>query len=611
MAATTCPKCGRTNREGAQYCQGCGSNLSTYPIPQSPDEHQGVLRGAADLVRDIFGWGKEPAAARAETKPLSHPHTPPPAASVAPRAAAPVAPRLPGTVLTGNVDPNKRYALGQVFSLSHSNYYAAYHLTCSHCQHLNPGSVEGQCQRCGAALSPCLVRERARSDQGQPLLNTHVQNIVRLSSGCSFIVPHQDVIYVDDLVYVVLEHPGAWRSLVKVRVPCPLEEVTRWGGQLGQALSHLHERNFVRYEAESPGLESIIIAGEAARLADISTCQRVPVDTVGKQAYIARDTLFLAQVLFYLSSGKRLPRSGQPFEALTPLRRAIERGMQGMYAAIGEMLEDVAQPVAVETFRRSLKQTKGEATHPGQARERNEDAVVTFTFVKEQDGKTIPVGFYLVADGMGGHEAGEVASRTVNQIVSEGIFQAQVLPAMTYATRKLDETPMGLLEKAIQEANHAVYQAAQRKGSDMGTTITAALILGDQAVVANVGDSRTYLLRGGKLEQLTTDHSIVARLFDTGMITEDEIYTHPQRNEIYRSLGAKANVEVDLFNKTLQAGDQLILCSDGLWEMVRDPRTAEIVTKSSTPQQACDALIDAANAAGGDDNISVIVVRIE
>jgi protein phosphatase len=141
--------------------------------------------------------------------------------------------------------------------------------------------------------------------------------------------------------------------------------------------------------------------------------------------------------------------------------------------------------------------------------------------------------------------------------------------------------------------------------------VTAALIIGDVATVANVGDSRTYLLRDGRLEQITQDHSLVARLVDAGVIKPDEVRSHPLRNQIHRCLGNKPSVDVDTFTVQLRQDDRLILCSDGLWEMVSDAEIQRVVEGARSPQKASDELIEAANRAGGKDNIAVIVVEIE
>jgi serine/threonine protein phosphatase PrpC len=144
----------------------------------------------------------------------------------------------------------------------------------------------------------------------------------------------------------------------------------------------------------------------------------------------------------------------------------------------------------------------------------------------------------------------------------------------------------------------------------MGTTITAAVVVGLTAFVANVGDSRTYLYREPEgLRKITRDHSVVAYLVETGIIKPDDIYTHAQRNQIYRSLGANPLIQVDTFIEPLQTGDIVLLCSDGLWEMVRDERIQQILRDGTDPSQMASALIEAALDGGGADNVSVIVVH--
>jgi protein phosphatase len=145
----------------------------------------------------------------------------------------------------------------------------------------------------------------------------------------------------------------------------------------------------------------------------------------------------------------------------------------------------------------------------------------------------------------------------------------------------------------------------------MGTTLTMALTAGDRAIVGNIGDSRTYLYRDGALQRISKDHSLVQRLVDLGQIGPDDVYTHPQRNAVLRSLGDRAELQVDVFSVRVKPGDALLLCSDGQWEMTRDPEMAAIIAANSDPQAACDALIAAANKAGGDDNITSILVKFE
>jgi PPM family protein phosphatase len=212
----------------------------------------------------------------------------------------------------------------------------------------------------------------------------------------------------------------------------------------------------------------------------------------------------------------------------------------------------------------------------------------------------------LVADGMGGQEHGQEASRLAAHAlvtsVSGSLRSQQVLP----------EALLPLLVAGVEQANQAVYQHNQAQETRMGTTMTAALVLGATAYVAHVGDSRLYHAHPPLgLVQITHDHSLVAALVAAGTIQPEDIYTHPLRNQIYRSLGANVPVEVETHTLSLAEGDLLLLCSDGLWEMVRDPQIATIVTASQPdPSAMAQALVQVALAGGGVDNISVLVAQV-
>lgn len=262
------------------------------------------------------------------------------------------------------------------------------------------------------------------------------------------------------------------------------------------------------------------------------------------------------------------------------------------------------------------------ATDPGQKREMNEDRAWAQVF-SPSEGEAI--GLFIVCDGMGGHLAGECASHWAVETIRRE-FMAHFTPKDPRATRMLPpeeveaqtrRSPVSELEtqvrQAIQKANSVVYEYARQKpqqAQDAGTTATLAFVRGSQAVIANVGDSRTYLLRNRQLHQVSKDHSLVSGLVASGQITPEELYTHPQRNVVYRSLGQKGQVKVDTFLETLYPGDTLLLCSDGLWEMFPDASViVRLLEGSSDPAQACRNLIAAANAAGGDDNIGVVVVK--
>jgi protein phosphatase len=244
----------------------------------------------------------------------------------------------------------------------------------------------------------------------------------------------------------------------------------------------------------------------------------------------------------------------------------------------------------------------------GQVRELNEDSLLTLHLQIDMAGQPLNVGVYAVADGMGGHAAGEIASSMALQRMARMAAPSLIdLLADSAAGVTTDALHTAALQ-AAQAANEAVWNESQRRGNDMGTTLTFALVVGDRCVVGNVGDSRTYLFRDGQLQRISKDHSLVQRLVDVGQITPDEVYTHPHRNAILRSLGEGASVDVDLFDVRLQAGDALLCCSDGLWELIRDDRLAALLG-SSDAQAAVVQAVDEANRNGGEDNITAVLVQ--
>ena len=217
-----------------------------------------------------------------------------------------------------------------------------------------------------------------------------------------------------------------------------------------------------------------------------------------------------------------------------------------------------------------------------------------------------PFALLIVADGMGGQAHGQEASRLAVQSLA-----AYVSGSLGSQPSKPEDL-LPLLTAGVQYANQLVYQHNREKSDEMGTTMTAALVMDTTAYVAHVGDSRLYHYRHPTgLGQITRDHSVVAKLIAAGVIAPEDIYTHPLRNRIYRSLGEKASTEVDGDAVPLAAGDLLLLCSDGLWEMVRDQQiTAILTTPRPHPSETAHALVQAALAGGGEDNVSVIVAQV-
>jgi PPM family protein phosphatase len=213
------------------------------------------------------------------------------------------------------------------------------------------------------------------------------------------------------------------------------------------------------------------------------------------------------------------------------------------------------------------------------------------------------LGLYLVADGMGGHVAGQLASR----LAAEHTVEALELVADRTAT--LTEK----LRYCVGAANHHVFATARDKPevAGMGTTLVAVLAGGGRIALAHVGDSRAYLVRGGRIRQLTDDHSLVAELVRRREITPDAAHGHPHRHVLTRAVGVRRSVDPDLAELTPAPGDVIVLCSDGLTTHVEDPEIAALVAAETDLEQACERLVALANARGGEDNITVALVRCD
>jgi serine/threonine protein phosphatase PrpC len=248
--------------------------------------------------------------------------------------------------------------------------------------------------------------------------------------------------------------------------------------------------------------------------------------------------------------------------------------------------------------------------------EPNEDSTLALLLQRVHESFSTPTGIFIVADGLGGHDNGQVASRMTVNIIAERIVRELLAAPLLVEKEGGDGRPLeeddlvGLVRSTVEEANLALCQKNQHDKTDMGSTLTGYMIVGEHAYIVNVGDSRTYMVRGSQIYQLTTDHSLVGQLVAGGLIEPDDVYTHPNRSQIFRSLGDKPNVQIDVFKQQLLPGDILLACSDGLWEMVRNPQIESILNGAPDPQTACTRLIDAANANGGEDNISAVIVSV-
>jgi serine/threonine protein phosphatase PrpC len=249
----------------------------------------------------------------------------------------------------------------------------------------------------------------------------------------------------------------------------------------------------------------------------------------------------------------------------------------------------------------------GSALDAGQRRENNEDALLCFSGNLESSTESQPLGIYVIADGMGGHRNGEVASETAIRALGSHLVSKLYKPLFGPEAHPANESLREIMESAVIEAHKAV----KRSAPGGGCTLTAALVVGSQLVIAHLGDSRAYTIsRNGKIEALTKDHSLVKRLQEMGQLTAEEAATHPQKSVLYRALGQGDEVQADIFTTQLPNPGYLLICSDGLWGVIDEEDIQRIVNEASSPYIACQQLVKAANAAGGPDNISVILARL-
>lgn len=243
----------------------------------------------------------------------------------------------------------------------------------------------------------------------------------------------------------------------------------------------------------------------------------------------------------------------------------------------------------------------------GKQRDHNEDSVMALTSTISGSAENIPFGLYIVADGMGGHQFGEVASNAAIRLIGGNITKKFHSFLYHIPAQQLQDSLQEVMEASIMEA----HQYIQKEAPGSGTTVTAALALGQQVTIGHVGDSRAYAIYpDSRVEPLTRDHSLVKRLEELGHLNSDEVDTFPHRNVLIKALGQGESLEADIFTIPFPQGGTLMICSDGLWGVVNEKDIYRIISETPNLHRACQSLVEAANAAGGPDNITVILAQL-
>ena len=379
-------------------------------------------------------------------------------------------------------------------------------------------------------------------------------------------------------------------------------QALHWGAQLARGLDHLHSIG-ITYQGNAE-ITTIAVEGQRAWWADFRNCQVLPHGEQPAENDRVADLKTLAVLVFRWATGQTDLTAARDLQP--GVRRAFEQILSISPPSTGEEMavqfDSAIGPLGPPPS--DLKFHVGQRSDVGMRREHNEDSMLTMQRRITWQSLDHPVGIFVVADGMGGYTGGEVASQLIVDILHK-----RAEAELSSEERENRPDPEGWVQQVIEEANETVFSRRKTLGTDMGSTMVMAYLIDNQATIGHVGDSRAYLIAPDGLRQLTTDHSLVERLVASGQLAPQEAQRHPQRNVIYKAMGDREDVEPDIKSHTFQPGQALLMCSDGLNGMLADERIFEIVSSSATPQDAVDGLIEAANHAGGDDNVTAILIQ--
>jgi serine/threonine protein phosphatase PrpC len=573
----TCPRCGVQNRTDAKFCRGCRAVLADgqgaiNPQSGQPLSQEGAqTRHLTDRSNDNLGSSANAAAAApdsARNKARRPRH-----GATALLAPADFESLPPGAVFDG------RYEALEMIGKPEPgvNVYRV--------REISGGQEWTMFEAAGAAR---FARRRNVAK-----LNLNHPSLVRVKESFEW-VPYGN----QRRSYLVSEYPQAALSYLP---PFNDYQLASWGAQLADALGYLHER---RFTPGGIGLSSLVCVNGQVKLTDLGMSSALPPEgSLEWSAAVTRDVCDLVTVL---SSFAAQARPGVPFEPALHQVFQRELSTSNRYQTARELQADLER--AAETLLRPTTLLFDYGSDKGQKREMNEDSYLALELTQFSRLLGRPVGLYLVADGLGGATSGEIASQLAVNVTARELVSAM---GATPLSESVEMDWGSVIKRAAENANVAIHSARLQAGNDMGTTLVGALVVGQRAFVINVGDSRAYLITRDGLRRISHDHSLVQSLVDSGQIREEDVRTHPQRNLILRNLGGREKVEVDLFKELLGPGRWLVLCSDGVWEMMQDSDIQRIVTASQNPKQACVGLVDLANRNGGEDNITVVVVQTQ
>jgi serine/threonine protein phosphatase PrpC len=546
--------------------------------------------GTAPLHLPETSIGDEPARQRPEAKPFS---------------------ALPEGALIGD-----RYAVIELRNeMPHLNVYIVENLNavrrCLQCGYEENSIERNACLNCGAALNEALpyyphYQVKETDDPTRLSVESQLTGLAHPAALLPRGTLDETPFGAAPRHYLVGPDAPRWLAAT-ARVPQKVTDVMAWSEQLAEGLAYLHQNDVTMGVIDA---WRVALDGPQARWVDFSLCEFVTEDD--RAARFAADVMGLAAVMYYLLTGQR-DYTPQQMETLpSPVVALFDYALNLHKFTNAQMFAEAIQATSVEVRRPSSMDLRvGRWSDVGRSRQLNEDSLLTLELARIRRSISEPLGLYVVADGMGGHAAGDVASALVVDTLARKAVSELWMDYLVDSGSAPDVSAW--LKLAVQEANQAVFGRRRASTNDMGTTMVAAIVCCAKgtATIAHVGDSRAYVINKDEIRQVTSDHSLVQRLVQLGQLTPQEARTHPQRNVIYKNLGDKPRIEPDITEISLGPEDRLLLCSDGLSGMITDDVIQQIVISASSPQEACRQLVIAANEAGGEDNISVIVVHLE
>ena len=653
----TCPECGQTAPDGAKFCDRCGQGLSAAAAAPPPPTRPVALKSGATLkggfeVVEIIGqtsienryrvkrerdgktetlilrerFGPELEDAEAEAEAIDPPQSEPPKPAVDPNGpqakTAELKPIAPPPSETNGAS-SKNGATPEA-DAPHQKMEAASE------SEATTDSGEGMVELAEADTEPLEAPAEEAAPEEPPAAEDLGEVFGRVLA-LSMTLTHPafqralEGFTDDDRVYLVY----ADEQMRPVhRGPKPMSEADAIAAtiQVCQAISFVHRRG-LRLNDICP--ESVLLASNGrikiTGLDYVSNDNELQSEPIFNDGYTApeiyrskrtdkRADVFSAGALLYSwLTGERIPSESWREEAgevrfypphvITPkleqaIRRAIAFDPKDRWPTIDDFKG------ALTSMTGNVRLRAAAMTDVGMVREHNEDSVMAIEYVRESLVEPAQNHLFVVADGMGGAEAGEVASA-----IAVATIRDYVETALEGSDSK---EPKELLAAALEAANQKIldYVAGHQESRGMGSTAVGALVMPPDAAVAWVGDSRAYFMDGGHLRQVTKDHSLVQRLVEIGQITAEEARTHEHKNVITRSLGARQSgpAGAEAIALKLKRGDRLLLCSDGLTAHVDDDEIATILTRHDDPYDAARELVVAANTGGGTDNVTVVVV---